>query len=485
MRAGGPATDRDGNGRGDAKGRDRRSDGIGRGKAWTLSVPPQAGTYDNKQLLVPRPSGPMLKQLTDRGYTVSKEYRSGLVVLQLPNLPDFDAWDAQRQLQDMFPDGSFGLNFRYGPYRPEAEEMGREPLKTPSIEARDYGAALIKWSPTLAACVKGLKIGVIDTAIDKTHPSLVGDHVRVVKLPSMQGDGGGPHWHGTGVVSLLAGAPDSPAAGLIPQAQFLTANAFQNNAQGKPEADSARIFEALDQLDRLGVQIVNMSLVGPRDDLVHEQIKRMAASKGVVFVAAVGNGGPGAPKGYPAAYAEVIAVTAVDRSGASYDHAGRGTHVDVAAPGVKIRAAFPGGRTAVQTGTSFATPFVTAVVASVYRSTVGTVDLGVQEAVDPKAAILRRLFGKDRKRDTTYGLGLIQAPEKCGGGGQQVAHKPGSTPVAAAAPTTHRPPIIPTGASGWEVSIAGPTEPERAPAPTPELASQGGWLSVTRTSGGR
>ena len=43
--------------------------------------------------------------------------------------------------------------------------------------------------------------------------------------------------------------------------------------------------------------------------------------KGVVFVAAAGNGGPDAPAGYPAAYSEVIAVTAVDRKGGNYDQA--------------------------------------------------------------------------------------------------------------------------------------------------------------------
>ena len=89
-----------------------------------------------------------------------------------------------------------------------------------------------------------------------------------------------------------------------------------------------------------------MSLVGPKDDLVHDRISDMAR-KGVVFVAAAGNGGPDAAAGYPAAYEEVIAVTAVDRKGGNYDHANRGTYIDVAAPGVQIRTALPGGKDGV------------------------------------------------------------------------------------------------------------------------------------------
>ncbi len=480
MRAGGPSGDRDANGpRGTkALGKDQR--GVGRVMGWQL--PPERGTYDSKQVLVPRLSAGMRQKLEASGYTVREQYKSGLVVLGLPNVPDFDAWDAQRQLQDMFPDTNFGLNFRYGPYRAEGEGDGLGDRKPPINEPRGYAAAVINWEPELGACAAGLNVGVIDTGIDKTHPSLAGDNVTVVKLPLMAAAANAPHWHGTAVLSLLAGLPASPAPGLIPDAHFYAANAFLTNAQGKPEADSARLLQALDELDKSKVHIVNMSLVGPRDELVHEQIRRMA-SRGVVFVAAVGNGGPGAPKGYPAAYPEVIAVTAVDRNGASYDHASRGPHVDVAAPGVRIWAALPGGKVGPQTGTSFATPFVTAVVASIYRNAVATVDLAVEETIAPKAAVLGRLFGKDRKRDPVYGLGLIQAPKGCGGAGHQVAQRPAAKP-AAIAPPKRQATIIPAGASAWEVEVAGATE-QQSPRPPREAAPQSSWVgstSLTRTS---
>ena len=65
----------------------------------------------------------------------------------------------------------------------------------------------------------------------------------------------------------------------------------------------------------------------------------------------------------------MIAVTAVDRKRKNYPYATRGPHIDLAAPGVGIWVALPGGREGTLTGTSFAAPYVTAVVAAMYAST--------------------------------------------------------------------------------------------------------------------
>jgi subtilisin family serine protease len=209
----------------------------------------------------------------------------------------------------------------------------------------------------------------------------------------------------------MAGAPDSSTPGLIPNAHFTAVGAFFTNAEGRPETDTRHLLDALNVLSAQKVHVINMSLVGPKDDLVHDRIQEMAAD-GVVFVAAAGNGGPGAEAGYPAAYEEVIAVTAVDRRQGVYDFANRGSYIDVAAPGVKIWTAQPGQREGMLSGTSLAAPFVTAVVAIAYD------DAGLRKprggALDPKSMILAHLYGHQTKRDSTYGLGLIKAPATCG-----------------------------------------------------------------------
>ena len=97
---------------------------------------------------------------------------------------------------------------------------------------------------------------------------------------------------------------------------------------------------------RRGVQVTNLSLSGPPNALL-EQLLRRLAEGGIVIVAAAGNEGPKAGPAYPAAYADVIAVTAVDRMKRPYRRAGRGEHIDLSAPGVDIwtAASISGART--------------------------------------------------------------------------------------------------------------------------------------------
>jgi subtilisin family serine protease len=200
----------------------------------------------------------------------------------------------------------------------------------------------------------------------------------------------------------------------------------------------------LNWLDALDVRYVNMSFSGPRDPLVENAIARMHA-KGVVFVAAAGNQGPTAPPSYPAAYPDVIAVTAVNRNGENYRHANRGDYVDVAAPGVEILAALPKATTGYRTGTSFAAPFVTSIVAT--RTDIETRSL-------TKAALLNRLSMRDLGppgRDPIYGQGLALAPQSCSG-------RPGNLVQGPAQPTIKLPP---------QMSVGGP--------PAAPVAASGSW----------
>ena len=88
-----------------------------------------------------------------------------------------------------------------------------------------------------------------------------------------------------------------------------------------------------------------------------------AAGRGAIIVAAAGNGGAKAPFAYPAAYPEVIAVTATDIADHLYPNANRGRYIAIAAPGVDVLV--PSGDHAHQlvSGTSYAAAHVTGIVA--------------------------------------------------------------------------------------------------------------------------
>lgn len=268
-----------------------------------------------------------------------------------------------------------------------------------------FGPSLIQWNPELSTCTKDVRIGVIDTSFDLSHPAF--KRLRVVRKEFI--DGATPSdedWHGTAVLSLLAGDPASGTPGLVPDATFLLATAFRSDAQGNASADPARLLEALNWLDQLDVDIVNMSFAGPPDPTIARVIERMSF-KGVIFVAAAGNMGPAAGPSYPGAYPHVIAVTAVNRDGQNYRNASRGDYIDVAAPGVDVLTALPNGKQGLQTGTSFAAPFVTAILATRAASDIveGTEDL-----------LLERISTRDLGqpgRDPVYGAGMVIAPQQC------------------------------------------------------------------------
>lgn len=365
----------------------------------------------------------------------------GATVTQLVVPPHLDIAQARAALQQMAPETALSFNQQYRLY-PLAKGESARPSFEPARASggctpdRCYGASAIGWQGELGVCARDLKIGVIDTGIDGSHPALNHDPGRInygIIGPEKRAPGN--DLHGTGVLALLAGDPKSSTPGLVPRAKFYVADIFFADESGMPVSTTMHLLEALDWMDRLQVQIINLSLSGPRDDLVQTAVARMSRTRtidgvtrpGTIFIAAAGNGGPGAPPSYPAAYAEVVAVTAVSRDRRSYRRANQGDYIDIAAPGVDIWTALPDGRQGFQTGTSFATPYVTAVVASLYRSL---------PRARTKTAILRRMSIQDLGTpgpDRIYGRGLVNAPASC---------DPHKAPVA-----TRRVPIAPTKVS--------------------------------------
>jgi subtilisin family serine protease len=160
------------------------------------------------------------------------------------------------------------------------------------------------------------------------------------------------------VAALLVGSPTSEVPGLVPAARLIAVDPFADSG-GNDVTDAYEIAVAIERLVARGVDLINLSLAGPPNRLL-EQTVREAERRDVVLVAAAGNGGPGAPPAYPAAYAQVVAVTAIDGRLQPYRRAQRGEFVELAAPGVDVPTAASMRGVRPETGTSFSTPFVTA-----------------------------------------------------------------------------------------------------------------------------
>jgi hypothetical protein len=206
---------------------------------------------------------------------------------------------------------------------------------------------------------RGVKVAVIDSGVDRTHPALADAVSRSFNAAGNRGKEIGAH--GTAIAGILKA--QGLLKGVAPAAELLAVRAFfSNSAGGEEQSSTAIIMRALDWAVRHEARVVNMSFAGPRDTAVEEAVTA-ARKRGVILVAAAGNGGPDAAPAYPAAYRDVIAVTATDTQDRLYGKANRGPYIDVAAPGVDIFVVAPAKAYRHSSGTSLAAAHVSGIVA--------------------------------------------------------------------------------------------------------------------------
>ena len=241
-----------------------------------------------------------------------------------------------------------------------------------------------------------LKIGVIDSSIDRSHPAFSSSAITTRRFVNNESP---PDFHGTAIASIILSA-DPLAMGLAPNAEIFAAEVFDRNDEQGEFASTVSLIKALNWLVTLEVSVINISLAGPPNRLLETALARVR-EKGVLAIAAAGNGGPMSQPMYPAAYPDVVAVTAIDAKGRAFRLANRGEYVDIAAPGVNIRHALPGGGFGASSGTSYAVPFVTVAVARLL------------ELRDDPTAILDSLYASAMDvgapgRDQVYGYGQLQ-----------------------------------------------------------------------------
>jgi len=204
---------------------------------------------------------------------------------------------------------------------------------------------------------RNVKIAVIDSEIDGDHPDLAG--VVTGTFDALPSSDQRPHPHGTGMAGAIGS--HQRLLGVAPGAHILGIRAFgvsDNGAQGT----SMNIVKGLEWAVSQGAQIINMSFAGPKDPILEQAIKSLR-DKGIILIAAAGNAGPKSPPLFPAADANVIAVSATDSDDKTYTGAVRGRHVAIAAPGVDILVPAPEGGYQLTTGTSVAAAHISGVVA--------------------------------------------------------------------------------------------------------------------------
>jgi len=247
---------------------------------------------------------------------------------------------------------------------------------------------------------KGVTICMVDTPIDIFHPSLANAFIETLDLFIVDEKSPESMLHGTTVAGVLVS--QNKHIGIAPKAKLYAVGAFKAE-KGQPsnlKGTSSDVAKALDACIQHDVDVINLSFTGGKDTLVEKMVKK-AINKGIVVVAAAGNGGKWGSTIYPALIPGVLTATAVDQNKKLFDMADKGRFIDYAAPGVNILTIAPGGKYKLATGTSISSAHVSG-VAALLLSRKGNKNINnvlKQTAID---------LGKPG-RDQEYGDGLISA----------------------------------------------------------------------------
>jgi hypothetical protein len=244
---------------------------------------------------------------------------------------------------------SVQLNFRYLLQQQKAALTEGDPAQYANAKLR------LPQAHTLAQGAN-VTIAVIDSGIDAKHPELVN---AVADSYDALGSKEGPHVHGTGIAGAIVA--HARLMGSAPQARILGIRAFGAAPNGA-QSTSFVILKALNYAAEHGAQIINMSFAGPKDPLIERGIAATAA-RGILMVAASGNAGAKSPPLYPAANANVIAVSATDAQDKLFAASNRGGHIAIAAPGVDIFLPAPDEKYQITSGTSFSAAYISGLAA--------------------------------------------------------------------------------------------------------------------------
>lgn len=254
-----------------------------------------------------------------------------------------------------------------------------------------------------------IRVAIVDTGIDLKHPDLIDNikgGVSTVWYTTSYNDDNG---HGSHVAGITAALDNTIGViGIGPQIDLYAVKVLDRRGSGY----LSDVIEGLDWAIQNGMQIVNMSLGTSADVLSFQEAVQRVNAAGIVQVAAAGNTGGAVI--YPAAYPEVIAVSATDNTDTIASWSSRGPEVDLAAPGVSIYSTYKGQTYKTLSGTSMAAPHVTGVAALVLTQT-AKCDLDLSGSCSP-AEVQQRLESTAEDLGTVgwdplYGAGLVDAEQ--------------------------------------------------------------------------
>lgn len=264
------------------------------------------------------------------------------------------------------------------------------------------------WNITVA---DPINVAVIDTGIDLKHPDLkdniLGGYNAINPAKSPNDDNG----HGSHVAGIIAALNNSiGVVGVGPKINLYAVKVLKANGSGYLSDVIEGLQWVISQKQNKGGDwVLNMSLGTTSNIESFYDAIVSVYNANITMVAAAGN--DGGSVNYPAAYPEVIAVSATDQNNNLASFSSRGPEIDLAAPGVNIYSTYKNSSYAILSGTSMAAPHVTGVAALVLDKK--TCDFNLDGLCVP-AEVLQKLEQSatdlgEAGKDELYGAGLVNA----------------------------------------------------------------------------
>lgn len=243
-----------------------------------------------------------------------------------------------------------------------------------------------------------ITVAVIDDGVQTNHPDLSGKIVHPYNAVTdstyyTPGD------HGTHVAGIIAASMnDFGVAGISPNVKIMPINVFKGEY-----ADLYSIVKAVYYAADHQAKVINLSLGSYDYSKSQYAAITYAKKKGAVVIAAAGND-HNSKKNYPAAYDNVIAVSATDSKDQITKFSSYGSHIDISAPGKDILSTVTKNMYGFSNGTSMASPVVSGVAALIVSKN-PFLQPNQVEAILKKSVIDLGARGKDQY----YGYGRIDA----------------------------------------------------------------------------
>ena len=273
----------------------------------------------------------------------------------------------------------------------------------------------------------GIKIGIIDSGVNYTHPDLDGVYAGGYDFVQDDNDPMDVYGHGTHVAGTACAEENGfGVVGVAPGCALYALRVLNNSGVGS----WGRTIAAMDWAVANDLQVVNLSLGSSKNPgtAVKTAFDNVEAA-GVVIVAAAGNSGNTAGKGsniiYPAKYASVIAVGATDSTDTRASFSSTGSELEIMAPGVSVLSTWNDSTSSSNpqpicvggvcyykygSGTSMASPHVAGVAALVIAK--GITDENGNNRINDEVRQIMNSTARDlgtAGRDPQYGYGLVDA----------------------------------------------------------------------------